>query len=183
MKTASKSVAWLKRRKLINRQTETESDLFYVFMLLRKTPSKKIKAINKFYQSKINLGCSTKFNTCLSPSHVEKWYVTIGERLIKPQIRRFKKIYTESERLFWMLNEKERLFFSYRHFLTVLGGPKFHCQRCGKSYKYPNGLARHKRECGQEKRYQCSICHSKHHRKDNLRSHVLLVHKMYHLDV
>lgn len=52
-------------------------------------------------------------------------------------------------------------------------GPRYFC-RCGKNYKNPESLCRHRRECGVEKKYQCPYCSHKSHRQDNLKRHVVL---------
>ncbi|XP_066250362.1 zinc finger protein 667-like [Euwallacea similis] len=49
---------------------------------------------------------------------------------------------------------------------------RFHCS-CGRSYKNPESLCRHRRECGTEKQLQCPHCSYKSHRNDNLRRHML----------
>lgn len=52
-------------------------------------------------------------------------------------------------------------------------GRRYFC-KCGKNYKNPESLRRHRRECGAEKKYRCPHCSHKSHRQDNLRKHVAL---------
>ncbi|XP_060535631.1 zinc finger protein 394-like [Cylas formicarius] len=49
---------------------------------------------------------------------------------------------------------------------------RFYCN-CGRSYKYPEGLHRHRKECGKEKKYKCPHCEHRSHRTDNLKKHML----------
>ncbi|KAH1008446.1 hypothetical protein HUJ05_009000 [Dendroctonus ponderosae] len=49
-----------------------------------------------------------------------------------------------------------------------------HGIKCGKSYKNPESLSRHKRECGREKSRQCPYCSHRSHRSDNLKRHMAL---------
>lgn len=56
----------------------------------------------------------------------------------------------------------------------------FHCPRgCGRKYKQLGSLSKHlKYVCGVDKQFQCSICGKKFARKDQFKSHMVLVHKM-----
>lgn len=59
------------------------------------------------------------------------------------------------------------------------GLTKYGCERCGKLYKWKQGLRNHVRlECGKPPQFHCSICTYKTHRKENLNRHCVLLHKM-----
>ncbi|XP_023703656.1 longitudinals lacking protein, isoforms A/B/D/L isoform X25 [Cryptotermes secundus] len=56
---------------------------------------------------------------------------------------------------------------------------KYRCERCGKMYKWKQGLRNHVRlECGKAPQFHCTVCTYKTHRKENLIRHCLLLHKM-----
>lgn len=54
------------------------------------------------------------------------------------------------------------------------------CPRnCGKTYTWKNNLHRHlKFECGVHPQFKCPYCSKLSHRKFNLKTHVLSVHKV-----
>ncbi|XP_030765776.1 zinc finger protein 555-like [Sitophilus oryzae] len=56
---------------------------------------------------------------------------------------------------------------------TTKFGKRYSCH-CGRSYKNPESLCRHRRECGRDKPYQCPHCHHRSHRSDNLKRHIAL---------
>ena len=51
-----------------------------------------------------------------------------------------------------------------------------HCHKASFSHKYT--LRRHMQGCGGERLYQCKFCDYRSKRKDNLKVHVVNVHKM-----
>lgn len=54
-------------------------------------------------------------------------------------------------------------------------GRRYTCL-CGRSYKNPESLCRHKRECGIEKKFYCPYCPHRSHRSDNLKRHIINLH-------
>jgi hypothetical protein len=56
---------------------------------------------------------------------------------------------------------------------------KYRCEKCGKMYKWKQGLLNHVRlECGKDPQFHCNICTYKTHRKENLTRHCILLHKV-----
>lgn len=49
---------------------------------------------------------------------------------------------------------------------------------CGKRYKYKRGLYRHLHECGKEPRYNCTYCGKWMYRRDHLKQHLILTHRI-----
>ncbi|CAH1399571.1 unnamed protein product [Nezara viridula] len=54
---------------------------------------------------------------------------------------------------------------------------RFDCDRCGKCYRYKQGLASHKRyECGKEPQFMCPHCDYRAKQKQNLKTHIIIKH-------
>lgn len=57
-------------------------------------------------------------------------------------------------------------------------GRNFCCPNCPRSYKYKHHLNRHlKYECGKEKQFRCNICRKAFSHNNQLKAHVINVHK------
>ncbi|XP_075225205.1 uncharacterized protein LOC142326513 [Lycorma delicatula] len=61
---------------------------------------------------------------------------------------------------------------------AVSGDLKWKCDRCGRGYKYRQGLRLHLQfGCGKEPQFKCPYCDKKCQYKGNLKAHVYTVHK------
>lgn len=57
---------------------------------------------------------------------------------------------------------------------------KFFCEKCGKKYKYKEGLYNHQKyECGVEPQFQCPYCTYKGRRKMHVQVHVVNKHSEF----
>ncbi|XP_060535644.1 zinc finger protein 419-like [Cylas formicarius] len=72
---------------------------------------------------------------------------------------------------------KVKCFSSYTiEPLGPLPSGSYGCVACGKFYKHCSGLTRHVKECGREKSLKCAFCSHRTHRRDSLKSHMLMKH-------
>lgn len=54
----------------------------------------------------------------------------------------------------------------------------FSCDRCGRFYKYKQGLVQHLRyECGIEPKFPCTLCPYKAKQRSTLKTHIVLKHR------
>lgn len=52
------------------------------------------------------------------------------------------------------------------------------CLTCGRMYTYYRGLVRHMTyECGVDSKFQCAMCGRPFKRKENMKSHMINIHK------
>lgn len=52
------------------------------------------------------------------------------------------------------------------------------CLTCGRMYTYHRGLVRHMTyECGVDSKFQCAMCGRPFKRKENMKSHMMNIHK------
>lgn len=67
-----------------------------------------------------------------------------------------------------------------RHRKRPLQRQEFHCQRCGKSYSNDKSLDRHRKyECGQIRKYACTICTYKASYNFMLVKHYIRKHQLH----
>ena len=71
-------------------------------------------------------------------------------------------------------------FLGYAYFLTQEGqNAQYVCEKCLKTYNIKSSLQRHMRlECGKPPQFWCPYCNFGSKRKDNLRVHIIGVHKV-----
>ena len=54
---------------------------------------------------------------------------------------------------------------------------KYSCTTCGKTYKWKQGLLRHRKyECNVDPMFQCTYCSHRSRHKDNLMKHIFARH-------
>lgn len=69
-------------------------------------------------------------------------------------------------------------------YLSTNSSMRHQCNGCGRTYRYSNGLAQHKKfECGKVPQFICPHCPYKAKQKGSLKSHIALKHTAKYAEI